>query len=106
MLCFFDVNLDDLCVVWVDVFKCVKFVQYYKIFCEELLVCEYMSLILCWLQNVCFMEFVDLFDMLCGVLVVVVNFIVMFEFVCELLFEIMQVELFVLIYVCFVYLFV
>lgn len=99
-----DVAFDDLRAAWADVLKRAKLVQHHKISREELSVREHMGLILRRLQNARFMEFAELFDVVRGVPVVIVNFIAMLELSRESLIEITQAEPFAPIYVRLAYL--
>ncbi|QCP48590.1 segregation/condensation protein A [Trinickia violacea] len=99
-----DVDTNDLRAAWADVIKRAKLVQHHKISREELSVREHMSVILRRLQNVRFVEFSELFDVMRGVPVVIVNFIAMLELSRESLIEITQAEPFAPIYVRLAYL--
>lgn len=98
-----EVDSDDLRAAWADVLKRARLVQHHRITREELSVREHMSQILRRLQNARFMEFGDLFEVMRGVPVVVVNFIALLELARESLIEITQAEPYAPIYVRLAY---
>ncbi|WEF33785.1 segregation and condensation protein A [Pseudoduganella chitinolytica] len=98
-----DVSPADLQAAWRDLLKRAKLKQHHRITREELSVREHMTMILRRLQSQRFVEFADLFDVVGGVPVLVVNFVAMLELAKETLIEITQAEPFAPIYVRLAY---
>ena len=98
-----DVSLADLQDAWNGLVKRARLVQHHVISREELSVREHMSIVLRRLQGRKFLEFEELFDVACGVPVLVVTFIALLELAKECLLEITQAESFAPIYVRLAY---
>ncbi|MGL4667157.1 MAG: segregation and condensation protein A [Saezia sp.] len=98
-----DVSPDDLRLAWLDVLKRAELVQKHTITREEISVREHMSLVLKRLQGQRFMAFEDLFNVSCGVTVVVVTFIALLELAKESLVELTQAGAYAPIYVRLAY---
>jgi segregation and condensation protein A len=95
---------EDLGAAWHDILRRARLNQHHHISREQLSVREHMSGVLRRLQGRRFLEFLELFDPLAGVPVVVVTFIALLELAREALIEVTQAEAFAPIYVRLAYL--
>jgi len=94
-----DINVDDLRNAWVTLIARAQNNQHHQVNRETLSVRAYMTQVLRYLRQHEQVEFYDLFDSAANVPEVIVNFLALLELAKELLVEIMQTEVFGIIYV-------
>lgn len=92
--------LQELMLVMGEMLCCVDLFESYQVICEVLFICECMSEVLECLKGGVFVFFIQLFILEEGKFGVVVIFMVIFELVKEQMVELVQNEVFGVIYVC------